>query len=125
MRAGDDFVVRGIVAAVLRTGRVSIQTFEPTIKDPISQLVVEALFSRGPQNVSQVTEYVRSAKGSASRTTIRQRINQLSSKGFVSRLNDSEKWALTANMINRWKACLLNEQIPAGTSDHEEDPRLR
>ena len=54
-------------------------------KDPISQTIVDALGYLGPSNISSITRHVREVRGTASRTTIRSRTQNLVDYGIVVR----------------------------------------
>jgi hypothetical protein len=46
-------------------------------RDEISRIILNTLALKGPQNISQLTREVQYQRGKASRSTIRQRVNQL------------------------------------------------
>lgn len=46
-------------------------------RDEISRIILNALALKGPQNISQLTREVHDQRGKASRSTVRQRVNQL------------------------------------------------
>jgi len=52
-------------------------------KDPISQSIIDALGYMGPSNLSEITRHVREVRGTASRTTIRIRMQKLIEYGMV------------------------------------------
>lgn len=74
-----------VVRVLLKNGVALLRLVEPTVKDPISQLVVEALLVDGASNLSRIADYVKGAKGSSSRTTVRSRLADLRQRGIVSR----------------------------------------
>lgn len=90
-----------LLQIIARTGALPVRGIEPSIRDPISQLVIEALMARGPSNISQLAEYVRDAKGSASRMTVRDRLAELLSNGIVSRVPSSDRWHLRDTFVRR------------------------
>ena len=52
----------------------------PEVKDSISKEIVRVLLDRNEQNISQITELVRSKRGTASRRIVREKINELTGK---------------------------------------------
>src|SRR6266705_5310715 len=50
-----------LVWTLLHAGGVSVRLIDPRIKDPISQLIVEAVLTRGPLTVSGIARYVKQA----------------------------------------------------------------
>jgi len=100
--------------ALLRSGAISMKAVDPGLTDPISQLVVEALLARGPQNVTQIATYVRDAKGRSSRTTIRSRVALLQTTGFLRREESSLRWALSEPFVRRIWIFLSKESEAKG-----------
>ncbi len=60
-----------------RKGTISPEAVLPELKDPIAVEIVKVLFDQGGLNVSEVTDRLRERRGSASRTIVRQRLQQL------------------------------------------------
>ncbi len=52
-------------------------------KDPISKAVIDSLAYLGTAGVSTVTRHVREVRGTASRTTVRERLRRLGEYGIV------------------------------------------
>ncbi|MCW4034706.1 MAG: hypothetical protein NWF03_05020 [Candidatus Bathyarchaeota archaeon] len=48
-----------------------------SVKDEINKIILNYLAVKGPRNVSELTREIRRQRGKASRTTVRNRINQL------------------------------------------------
>ena len=59
----------------LKTGEVE--------KDELSRLIIQSIALRGPLNISQIERELRTARGTASRRVIRERIAKLMEKGMV------------------------------------------
>jgi len=67
-----------------RLSRARRAMSDPRIeKDPISRSIIDALGYKGPSNLSGVTRHVREVRGTASRTTIRIRMQKLIEYGIV------------------------------------------
>ena len=67
----------------MKYGGVSPDKIVPGIKDPISKEIINILFEKNGQNISQVTEVLRVRRGSASRRIVREKLAILEKKGFV------------------------------------------
>ncbi len=61
------------------------------VSSEIDRSIVRALASKGPLNISQLTEEVRKIRGSASRRIIAERIKKLEDKGIVERIKGRGK----------------------------------
>ena len=55
----------------------------PESRDEVSRIVLNALALRGPMNISQLTREVAREKGSASRVTVRKRVQELLEEGAI------------------------------------------
>jgi len=78
-----------VVQLLLEHGGLTPDLILPEVKDPISKEIVRVLLDRSEQNVSQITERVRSKRGTASRRIIREKINDLTKKTlFVREIKD-------------------------------------
>jgi len=55
----------------------------PESRDEASRIVLNALALRGPMNISQLTREVAREKGSASRVTVRKRVQELLEEGAI------------------------------------------
>jgi hypothetical protein len=86
---------------LLRDAGFSIRAINPEIRDPISQMCVEAVLARGPMSVSGVARYVKQASGRASRTTIRKRLKALEAKGILCFKEPESYWVLGADFVRR------------------------
>lgn len=74
------------------SGRQRLQKRYPILaKDEISRLIVEALESGTPQNISQLTVAVRRGRGTASRRIIRERIQMLQEQGIIQESHKDKK----------------------------------
>ncbi len=52
-------------------------------RDDVSRIILNALALKGPMNISQLTREVARERGSASRVTVRKRVNILLDKGVI------------------------------------------
>jgi len=95
-----------LLQGIARSGAFPIRSLIPSIRDPISQLVVEALLVRGPSNVSQLAAYVKDVKGSSSRMTVRVRLSHLEAEGIASRMDSSGRWYLRDAFLRRYMELL-------------------
>jgi DNA-binding transcriptional ArsR family regulator/uncharacterized coiled-coil protein SlyX len=66
-----------------RDGKISPEAVLPELKDPISIEIVRVLFDQGDLNVSELTERLRARRGSASRTSVRERLIGMAEEGIV------------------------------------------
>ena len=55
----------------------------PESRDEVSRIVLNALALKGPMNISQLTREVAGERGSASRVTVRKRVNELLEEGVI------------------------------------------
>jgi len=66
-----------LVELYQRFGSISPEAVLPELKDPIAVEVVKLLFEQGGLNITQITERLRSRRGRASRTSVRERLERL------------------------------------------------
>ena len=78
------------------------------VKDPISKEIVRVLMDRTEQNISQITELVRSKRGTASRRIIRERIQELEGKDIIHKQLKGKLYvySLSENVIKKWSQML-------------------
>lgn len=57
----------------------------PESRDDISRIILNALAVKGPMNISQLAREVARGRGSASRVTVRKRIQSLLDEGVIER----------------------------------------
>ena len=79
------------------------------IDDPISETIVEILLDANSLNITQITERMREKRGSASRHTVRNRLQRLEEKGIVT-MNEGDNfgkgYSLTQSTIDDWAELL-------------------
>jgi hypothetical protein len=92
----------------VKYGGVSPDVIIPDIKDSISKEIVKALFERNGQNISQLTEMVRSKRGSASRRIIRQKLSDLVDAGHVTKktARKAAEYYISDELLKKWSAVL-------------------
>ncbi len=91
-----------------RYGSVSPDLAIPELKDPISRDIVKVLFEKGDRNISQITEAVRKLRGKASRRIVRERLQNLESKGVVVATTQSrgKVYDVSEETARRWSKVL-------------------
>ena len=97
-----------LTGILLDKGGLTPDAILPEIKDPISQEVVRVLLDKKEQNISQITELVRSRRGTASRRIIRERINELIEKDIIKKNQKGSNYvySLTEKVIKKWSQML-------------------
>ena len=97
-----------ITSLLLDHGGLTPDMILPEIKDPISREIIRVLLERSDQNISQITELVRSKRGTASRRIIRNRIQELEEKNIVQKRQKSSRYvySLTEKVIKKWSQML-------------------
>ncbi len=75
-----------ILGSVARVERLA-----QLVTDDIDKNIIRALATKGPLNISQLTEEVRKLRGSASRRIISERLKVLEKRGLVERVNGRGK----------------------------------
>ena len=97
-----------ITRLLLEHGGLTPDLILPEVKDQISQQIVRVLIDRNEQNISQITELVRSKRGTASRRIIREKLNELVEKGIVQKQQKESRYvySLTEKVIKKWSQML-------------------
>ena len=97
-----------LTGILLDKGGLTPDAILPEIKDPISQEIVRVLLDKNGQNISQITELVRSRRGTASRRIIRERINELIEKDIIKKNQKGSNYvySLTDKVIKKWSQML-------------------
>ena len=93
-----------IVQLLLEHGGLTPDLVLPDVKDPISREIIRVLLERSEQNISQITELVRSKRGTASRRIIRERISELVDKNLVQKKQKGSLYvySLSSDVIKKW-----------------------
>lgn len=97
-----------ITGLLLDHGGLTPDLILPEVKDPISREIVRVLLDRNEQNVSQITELVKSKRGTASRRIIREKIQDLIEKDIVQKQQKGSRYvySLTEKVIKKWSQML-------------------
>lgn len=87
-----------------RYGEISPDLLMPGVKDHISREVVKILFERDGQNITQITDKLKSRRGSASRRIVRERLKALREMGVVVEKGSerSKEYWLSEGYVKKW-----------------------
>ena len=93
-----------ITGMLLDQGGITPDMILPEVKDTISRDIVRVLLDRSDQNISQITDLVRSKRGTASRRIIRERVKDLEDKGIIQKKLKGSRYVygLTEKVIKKW-----------------------
>ena len=97
-----------ITKLILEHGGLTPDMILPEIKDNISREIVRVLLDKQDQNVSEITELVRSKRGTASRRIIRERLKELEEKNIIRKQMKGKLYVynLTDKVIKKWSQML-------------------
>jgi cell division septum initiation protein DivIVA len=97
-----------LAGLLLDHGGLTPDVILPDLKDPISKDIVRVLLERPAQNVSQVTDLVKSRRGSASRRIIREKLLDLEKKNIIQKQQQGSRFVynLTPEVIKKWTQLL-------------------
>jgi len=97
-----------IAGIIMDKGGLTPDAVLPEIKDSISQEIVRVLLDRSGQNISQITELVRTRRGTASRRIIREKISYLIEKDIIQKTfkGSIPVYSLTDKVIKKWSQML-------------------
>ena len=97
-----------ITSLALEHGGLTPDLILPELKDQISKEIVRVLLDRQDQNISDITELVRSKRGTASRRIIRERLKKLEEKNIVKKHMKGKLYVytLTDQVIKKWSQIL-------------------
>jgi DNA-binding HxlR family transcriptional regulator len=89
-------------------GSISPEHIVPEVKDPISKGIVNVLFQKNEQNISQITESLKKLRGTASRRIVREKLRELESTGVVIKEEGSKqaKYSIAPELIKKWSQLL-------------------
>jgi len=89
-------------------GAISPELIVPEVKDPISKDIINALFEKGDQNISQITESLKKRRGKASRRIVRHKLQELEDKGIVIRGESTAHptYSVSSELIKKWSQLL-------------------
>jgi transcription initiation factor IIE alpha subunit len=91
-----------------RYGVVSIDTILPEVKDPISKDILRILLDRPGLNISQLTDELKSRRGSSSRRIVRDKLRELGEmKLVVEESGRNEKsYRVSEEVVRKWSQVL-------------------
>jgi len=97
-----------LAGLLLDHGGLTPEVILPQIKDPISKDIVRVLLERPEQNVSQITNLVKSKRGTASRRIIRQKLLSLEEQHIIQKHQQGSRtmYTLTPEVIRKWTQLL-------------------
>ena len=97
-----------LAGLLLDHGGLTPDLILPELKDPISKDIVRVLLERPEQNVSQITDLVKSKRGTASRRIIREKLVDLEKKNIIQKQQRGSRfvYGLTAVVIKKWTQLL-------------------
>ena len=97
-----------LTSIIMEHGGLTPDMILPEIKDHISREIVRVLLERPDQNISQITELVRSKRGSASRRIIRERIKKLQDNDIIEKKFKGKIYVyyLTNKVLKKWSQML-------------------
>jgi predicted transcriptional regulator len=97
-----------ITGLILEHGGLSPDMILPELKDNISREIVRVLLEKNNQNISQITELVRSKRGTASRRIVRERLKELEQKEIIIKKQNGKinVYNLTEKVIKKWSQML-------------------
>jgi DNA-binding transcriptional ArsR family regulator len=97
-----------LASLLLDHGGLTPDLILPELKDPISKDIVRVLLERPEQNISQITDLVKSKRGTASRRIIREKLLDLEEKKIIQKQQHGSRsvYSLTAEVIKKWTQLL-------------------
>jgi len=97
-----------LAGLLLDHGGLTPDVILPDLKDPISKDIVRVLLERPEQNISQITEQVKSKRGTASRRIIRKKLLTLEQQHIIQTQQKGTRtvYTLTAEVIKKWAQLL-------------------
>lgn len=97
-----------LAGMLLDHGGLTPEVILPDLKDSISKDIVRVLLERPELNISQITELVKSRRGSASRRIIRTKLQDLEDKQIIQRQEHGSRavYSLTPEVITKWTQLL-------------------
>ena len=97
-----------LAGLLLDHGGLTPDVILPEVKDPISKDIVRVLLERPEQNVSQITDLVKSKRGTASRRIIRKKLTNLEEHHIIQKQQRGSRavYTLTPDVIKKWTQLL-------------------
>jgi len=97
-----------LVQILAEQGGLTPDAILPEVKDPISKEIVRILLDGRGQNVSQITERIRSVRGTASRRIVREKLKALVDNDIVvvSSSGTVKTYSLSQEVLDKWSHLL-------------------
>ncbi len=97
-----------LVDLVLRHGGISPDMLLPEVKDPISKDIIRVIVDKNGQNISQITEGMRTRRGSASRRVVRERLKSLEEQDIVEQRGEGTipTYYISDSVLRKWSQLL-------------------
>jgi DNA-binding transcriptional ArsR family regulator len=97
-----------LAGLLLDHGGLTPDLILPELKDPISKDIVRVLLECPEQNVSQITDLVKSRRGTSSRRIIREKLVDLEKKNIIQKQQRRSRsvYRLTDEVIKKWTQLL-------------------
>jgi DNA-binding transcriptional ArsR family regulator len=97
-----------LAGLLLDHGGLTPEAILPGLKDPISKDIVRVLLERPEQNISQITEQVKTKRGTASRRIIRKKLQDLEQQHIIQQQQKGSRtvYTLTPEVITKWSQLL-------------------
>lgn len=92
----------------MKFGGVSPDKIIPGVKDSISKEILNILFEKNGQNISQMTEVLRERRGSASRRIVRQKLVKLEEGDYIIRKKTKKavEYYVSDELLKKWSQVL-------------------
>jgi len=97
-----------LIGIMLEHGGLTPDTILSDLKDPIEKDIIRVLTQKKDLNISQITDNVRSTRGTASRRIIREKLKNLETKNMVYSQQKGSRivYNLTDEVIKKWSQVL-------------------
>jgi len=97
-----------LIGIMLEHGGLTPDTILSDLKDPIEKDIIRVLTQKKDLNISQITDNVRSQRGTASRRIIREKLKNLETKNMVYSQQKGSRivYNLTDEVIEKWSQVL-------------------
>lgn len=97
-----------IIELYQRYGVISPEILVPQIKDSISKEIINILFEKSEQNISEITRKLKERRGKASRRIVREKLQALEEEGIVVRIQPSKHkvYRISIDLIKKWSKVL-------------------
>ena len=91
-----------------RQGSISPDAVIPSLKDDIARHIVAALVDRPDRNISQIADAVKARRGTASRRIVRERLEDLETRGIVVAIRESRgrTFRVSEDVMRKWSQVL-------------------